>query len=462
MRGLAAATALLLVPRAAVAAGPCDDLAALQSRFQTVADRVAPSTVAIAAIYKAELSPSTGRSAEMNGDRLAAILARQTHAVGTGFFVSADGYVLTNDHVIDDAEQIWVTTDDGRVYPAMVVGSDPRSDLAVLKTPLTHARPVSFADPATVRRGEWALAIGNPYGLSAGGSMCLGIGVVSALDRSLPRLSETENRLYSDLIQTTATINPGNSGGPLVDLDGRVMGLTTAVILPSKWTGPDASAVGIGFAVPADARLQRTVRKLERGEPPVYGYLGVCTATATGDDCDQAGMAVPVGVIVRSVTAGSPADHVLRDDDVLVAIDHAPVHDTESFARAVGDAPVGPAVPVIFYRCGERRSAEVRLVERPLPTEPVTRRTRRLRWAGLTLGPTSAGDGVCVLAVDRASPFARPGLVEGALLRSVGKTPVTTLESLQIAVEQTPIPGCDLEFDKPSATATSLATIDDR
>jgi hypothetical protein len=145
--------------------------------------------------------------------------------------------------VVGRASQIWVTTDDRKVYPAVVVGSDPRSDLAVLKIPARGLRPVTFAT-GPVRRGQWTMAIGNPYGLAGDGELAVSVGVVSAVGRSLPKLSGKEDRLYQDLIQTTAQINPGNSGGPLFDLAGHVIGVNCAVILPVKQTN------GIGFALP--------------------------------------------------------------------------------------------------------------------------------------------------------------------------------------------------------------------
>src|SRR5439155_11789612 len=181
------------------------------------------------------------RSEEMNPEKLQSILDQTTRTVGTGFIFDSDGYILTNEHVVGEAEQLWVTTDDHKVYPAIIVGSDPRADLAVLKIPASHLPVVKWGDGTMLHRGQWTIAIGNPYGLATEGEMCMSVGVVSATSRSLPKLASKENRLYSDLIQTTAQINPGNSGGPLFDLGGNVIGINTAVILPQKQTN------GIGF-----------------------------------------------------------------------------------------------------------------------------------------------------------------------------------------------------------------------
>jgi S1-C subfamily serine protease len=227
------------------------DLTGLQSQFGVVADRVAPSVVAISA----SCTPITGdevlRTESLNPQKLDAFLSKTTRTVGTGFFIDADGFILTNEHVICEAEQLWVTTDDRKVYPAIVIGSDPRSDLAILKIPASGVKVASLAKPGVVKRGQWTIAIGNPYGMAAEGEMAMSVGVVSATERSLPKLSQKEGRLYSNLIQTTAEIYPGNSGGPLFNLAGEVIGINTAVILPQKQTN------GIGFAIPITEDMLR-------------------------------------------------------------------------------------------------------------------------------------------------------------------------------------------------------------
>ena len=281
-----------LVPPVARAGNPTapanlDDLGDLETRFKSVADKVSPAVVAISASSKADDSPAACRVEEMSSDKLQAFLSKTTRMVGTGFIIDSDGFVLTNDHVIDDAEQLWITTDNRKVYPAFVVGSDPRSDLAVLKIPGKNLPTVHLGDGSAVCRGQWSIAIGNPYGLSGDGGMCLSVGVVSAVNRSLPKLSDSENRLYADLIQTTAQINPGNSGGPLFDLHGDVIGINTAVIMPQKSTN------GIGFAMPINARLMDVVNHLKRGREVVYGYLGVVVSNPSDHDRELAGVTQP-------------------------------------------------------------------------------------------------------------------------------------------------------------------------
>src|SRR5688500_5986337 len=292
------------------------DITGLQEQFEAVARNVSPAVVAISASDSPAGVDEPFDLEAVNPDKLAGRLDAVDRTVGTGFIVDPDGYIVTNDHVVAKAEQLWVTTDDRKVYPAIVVGSDPRADLAVLKIPASHLPVVTWGDGSSVKRGHWTIAIGNPYGLSAEGTMCMSVGVVSAVGRSLPKLSGKEDRLYSDLIQTTAVINPGNSGGPLFNLNGEVIGINTAVILPQKSTN------GIGFAIPAGERVDRIIAKLKEGREVVYGYLGVKVSTPTARERRTAGVEGEAGAHVDSVEGDSPAaDSGLRRGDVIVSVD---------------------------------------------------------------------------------------------------------------------------------------------
>ncbi|MDB5297552.1 MAG: 2-alkenal reductase, partial [Phycisphaerales bacterium] len=305
------------------------DAPKLERQFEAVARRVVGSVVAISAVDSPVASDEVQHAGRTNPDKLNAALESQDRTVGTGLVVAAEGYILTNEHVVGRAAQIWVTTDDRKVYPAVVVGSDPRADLAVLKVPAAGLRPVAFA-AAPARRGQWAIAIGNPYGLAGDGELAVSVGVVSAVGRSLPKLSGREDRLYQDLIQTTAQINPGNSGGPLFDAAGDVIGVNCAVVLPVKQTN------GIGFAIPAGPRLRAVVDRLVAGREVTYAYLGVRTTTAAPADCTAAGLPVDAGgARVDYVEAGSPAAAAgLRAGDIVTALAGAAVAASEPFIRA--------------------------------------------------------------------------------------------------------------------------------
>ena len=297
---------------AAIAANPVDDpqeidaadtleITGLQQKFQALAKRVGPTVVAISAAETPTDATAASRSEDLNPQKLQEILDQSTRTVGTGFVIDPDGYILTNQHVIAESQQYWVTTDDHKVYPALVVGADPRADLAVLKIPASHLPTAKFTNDYECSRGQWTITLGNPYGLATEGEMAMSVGVISAVDRSLPKLASKENRLYSNLIQTTAQINPGNTGGPLNGNTGDVIGINTAVILPQKQTN------GIGFAIPVTPALLAEVSDLRQGHEIVYGYVGVTVTTPTIRERHDAGINDNQGVRVESVEASSPA-----------------------------------------------------------------------------------------------------------------------------------------------------------
>jgi serine protease Do len=430
-------------------------LADLQDQFQTVATRVAATVVAISASVNAFDSDDALKSDSLNGDKLDAILSRTTRTVGTGFIIDSAGYIVTNEHVIGDAQQLWVTTDDRKVYPAMVVGSDPRADLAVLKIPAANLPVATFAPPGTVRRGMWTIALGNPYGLAEMGEMAMSVGVVSATDRSLPKLSVRENRLYSNLIQTTAEINPGNSGGPLFDVQGRVIGINAAVVLPQK-----QQTNGIGFAMPVSDELLAKIADLKQGREIIYGYLGVMVSTPTARERHDAGVAGEVGVIVDSVEKDSPAGDVLKVGDVLTNLNGQIVRDSDQFVRIIGAMPVDRPTRLDLRRDGRSLALNVTTRKRELPTVAVTRDSARFRWRGLLLGPIPANwnfgrnqpqapKGVMVLGVETNSQMAKEGIQAGAVITSIGGKSVGDLLELQKLINDTPAELCRIEVARP-------------
>lgn len=418
------------------------ELAGLQEKFEAVAKRVSPAVVAISATEENVSADAALRTENVNPDKLAKLLDAADRTVGTGFIVDSDGYIATNDHVVAKAQQLWVTTDDRKVYPAIVVGSDPRADLAVLKIPAKGLPAVTFAtQPA--RRGQWTIAIGNPYGLSSEGSMCVSVGVVSAVGRSLPKLSGKEDRLYSDLIQTTAQINPGNSGGPLFNLDGRVIGINTAVILPQKSTN------GIGFAIPATERFSQIVADLKQGREIVYGFLGVKANTPSAVERRDAGLSDECGALIETVDAGSPADEArLRQGDIIAQFNGVRVEDSDQFIRVIGAAPVGPKVKAVVYRKGNMQVLEVALKRRESAGRPVTRESQRFRWRGMLLGPIPSNwepgaarpaNGVMVIGLEADSAAAKAsGVTPGAIITHIGGQEVADVPSLQRLLNELP------------------------
>ncbi|TMJ18420.1 MAG: Do family serine endopeptidase [Alphaproteobacteria bacterium] len=281
-------------------------------------------------------------------------------SLGSGFIISADGYIVTNNHVVAPArtdavvEQITVTLADRTEYEAEVVGRDVASDIALLK--ITPARPlpfVRFADSTRVRVGDWVLAIGNPFGL--GGTVTAGI--VSALHRNIGA------GLYDRYIQTDASINSGNSGGPMFDLNGNVIGISTALISP---TGGN---VGIGFGIPAE-QIRPIVETLRRGEHVRRGYIGVGMQDVDEGVAAALGIDRNRGTLIRSVTPGGPAARAgLQPGDVVVSVAGQPVTPDQTLAYIVAQQAVGARVPIELIRQGQRRNVTVAVAERPSEEE---------------------------------------------------------------------------------------------
>ena len=318
------------------------DLRTLQDQFQAIARRVSPSVVAISATVRGGKAANIPTES-LDGSRLAAALASATRSVGTGFIIDPAGYILTAEHVLSDAERVWVTTDCGDVYEAHRVGVDSSGDLAMLKIDAKGLKAVQFAP--TVQRGQWVLTLGNPYGLATSGELACAVGIISATNRHLGRLSADQHRNYSGLLQMTAPINPGNSGGPLFDLDGQVVGINAAVVPPSE------TANGIGFAFPITAGLRAKIDLLKRGQNLLPTFLGVNVLPAD----DGRG-----GARIDLVRAGTPADASgLRIGDVVQQIGSLSVNDPEHFVRLSSSLSAGKAVDVYIVRNGHRQMFQV-------------------------------------------------------------------------------------------------------
>jgi serine protease Do len=450
-RGLAVAllfvvtlfSATLSSPQAATAAERTIDLAGLQGQFEALAAKHAPSVVAISSACDPVEADNALRSEDLTFQKVDDILGRCTRMVGTGFFIDADGYILTNEHVVGDTEQLWVTTDDRNVYPAIVVGSDPRADLAVLKIARANTPAVTFAPASTLRRGQWSIALGNPYGYAGEGEMAMAVGVVSATSRSLPKLASKENRLYSNLIQTTAEINPGNSGGPLFDIDGNVIGVNTAVILPQKQVN------GLGFALPITPQLLATVNELKQGHEIVYGYLGILVSTPTTRERKLAGVEKPIGARIDSIEADTPASKVdLKAGDLIVSLNSEEIHDGDDFVRVIGRTLVDKPATIVLARAGKTMSLEVTPRRRPMPSVAVTRERQRLRWQGLVLSSVPANftdakqgkdaHGLIVVGMDESSPLKKSGISLGTVITTVAGKAVSSIVDLQKIIEGTP------------------------
>jgi serine protease Do len=269
-------------------------------------------------------------------------------SLGSGFIASADGYVVTNNHVVAGGGQIVIKLDRGGELPAKVVGTDPATDVALLKIEATGLAVLPFGDSDRLQVGEPVMAIGNPFGLDQTVTM----GIVSAKERFI-------GGPYDDFVQTDASINPGNSGGPLIDSRGAVIGINTAIF---SQTG---GSVGIGFAIPINLAKAVLLQLRERGTV-VRGWLGVQVASLTPERAQAAGLSEPKGAVVEEVLPGSPAERAgLRKGDVAVAVGDQPVSSPAELTRRIAGTPPGTKVQLQVLRDGTRQTLTVELGRLP-------------------------------------------------------------------------------------------------
>jgi len=274
-------------------------------------------------------------------------IERETQATGSGVIVdAAQGYVLTNSHVTENGNSIEVTTKDGRTLTAKLIGRDPETDIAVLQIPSGRLTAVPMGDSDRLQVGDFVLAVGNPFGLG----QTVTSGIVSALGRSGLGIEG-----YEDFIQTDASINPGNSGGPLVDLQGRVVGINTAILAPS------GGNIGIGFAVPINMARQVMDQLVHYGQIK-RGRIGVAIQDLTPDIAQALGTTYAQGAVITRVEPGSPAERAgLRSKDLVVAVNGAPIHNGAELKNHVVLARIGDAVDLTVVRGGSERTIAVRV-----------------------------------------------------------------------------------------------------
>jgi len=273
-------------------------------------------------------------------------IERETQATGSGVIVdAAQGYVLTNSHVTENGNSIEVTTKDNRKFKARLIGRDPDTDIAVLQISGSNLTAVPMGDSDRLQVGDFVLAVGNPFGLG----QTVTSGIVSALGRS-PGIEG-----YEDFIQTDASINPGNSGGPLVDMQGRIVGINTAIVAPS------GGNVGIGFAVPINMARQVMNQLISYGEIK-RGRIGVAIQDLTPDIAQALGTTYTQGAVIARVEQGSPAERAgLRTNDLVVAVNGAPIHNGAELRNRVGLSKIGDAVDLTVVRGASERTVAVRI-----------------------------------------------------------------------------------------------------
>jgi serine protease Do len=346
--------------------------------------------------------------------------------LGSGFIVDAEGYVVTNHHVVERADRIQVITNDGQRHDAELVGSDAKTDLAVLKIessePLPYAR---FGDSDSTRIGDWVIAIGNPFGL--GGTATTGI--VSARGRDI------RSGPFDDFLQVDAPINQGNSGGPLFDLSGRVIGVNTAIY------SPNGGNVGIGFAIPAK-QATPIIDQLKISGHVERGWLGVQIQAVTEEIAEGLGLDEPHGALVASVVSGSPAEKAgIRAGDVIIGFNGDDIERLKDLTRKVAEASPETPSTIEVWRSGERERFSLVLGKNP-EEAAIAARAGSKRGASSTprLGLTLAGldpearqryrvdeniQGALIVGVEPQSPAAKTGIQEGDVVTMVGQKAIS-------------------------------------
>jgi len=439
---------LLLVgqPPKTWAAQPKEDealatLQAIQEAFVQVAESVKPAVVNISTTQKVRL-PGRGIPPFLPGpfrdffgrdffERFFGDIPPQElerRSLGSGVLVDKRGYILTNNHVIADAEEIEVQLSDKRKFKGRVVGRDPKTDLAVLKIDAPEDLPVArLGDSSKVRIGEWAIAIGNPFGLD----QTVTVGVISATGRSNVGIAT-----YEDFIQTDASINPGNSGGPLLNIRGEVIGINTAIV---------ASGQGIGFAIPINMAREIMERLITEGRV-VRGWLGISIQDLTEELAAQFKVKPNSGVLVGSVMQGSPAEQGgLQVGDIIREFEGTKVTEVRQLQRMVAETPVGKRVTIKVLRDGRELTLTVKIGEMPTEEVASTRDlAERYGFAVQELTPDLRErlrlrpdtEGVLVAWVDPGGPAAQAGLARGDVIVEVNRQRVRTVAEFEEALRR--------------------------
>lgn len=353
--------------------------------------------------------------------------------LGSGVIIDAEGYILTNEHVVDDADKITVTLPDGREFKGEMKGKDPRSDLAVIKINAHNLPAAVLGDSDNLRIGQWVVAIGNPFGFALQGTEpTVTTGVISALHRSLGRTA-SRDKDYNDLIQTDAAINPGNSGGPLVNLKGEIVGINVAIFSTS------GGYQGIGFAIPVNS-AKRVISRLIAGKKVVYGWLGVTVQDLSEDLMGYFGFPDKSGALVVSVLKDSPADKAgIKESDCIKEFDNAPINNVRELLSNVAKVEVGKRVKVGVLRDKKELSLEVKIEERPQDMEEAgeapSKEAAKESWRGLKV--IEENKAVAVSDVEANSPAERAGIIPGDIILEINRRSTNNLSEYKNIVKST-------------------------
>lgn len=418
----------------------------LSQAFRDIAKEVGPAVVFIGTeqtVKNSSNSPTPEQFREFFGDdfmrRFFGEMPQgreyKQEGLGSGFITSADGYILTNNHVVENADKITVTLADKREFKAEVVGTDPKSDVAVIKIQADNLPVAKLGDSETLEVGDWVIAIGTPFGLS----QTVTAGIISAEGRSNIGIND-----YEDFIQTDAAINPGNSGGPLVNINGEVIGINTAIFSRS------GGYQGIGFAIPINMAKSVQESLIKNGKV-IRGWLGVMIQQVTPEMVKQFDLPEgTTGTLVGDVLKGGPAqEYGIQRGDVIVEFDGKPIDSPTTLKNIVAVTEIGKKVDVVLYRNGKKQTIQVKIAEQTGNEEQASKSgtpdEATVEKFGLSVQELTkdiAGQlgydnekGVVISNVEQGSPAAEAGLRRGDLIQEINKTTIESLDDYNKAMK---------------------------
>ena len=444
MRALALAvlaTAFVIVQAVAAQARP-ESFAELADQISPAVVNITTSTVVAAGSGPSPIVPEGSPFEDFfrefqdrngQGDR-----PRRSSALGSGFVISEDGYIVTNNHVIESADEVEIEFFSGDRLTATVVGTDPKTDIALLKVEADVPLPfVSFGDSDTARVGDWVMAMGNPLGQG----FSVSAGIVSARNREL-------SGSYDDYIQTDAAINRGNSGGPLFNMDGEVIGVNTAIL------SPNGGSIGIGFSMASNV-VTKVVEQLKEFGETRRGWLGVRIQDVTEDVAEAMGMETAEGALVTDVPEGPAKEGGMEAGDVILSFDGTEVTDTRELVRTVADTDVGKTVRVVVFREGKTQTLKITLGRREAAegvvpaaqTDDTPEAATQGEYLGMTVSSLTPelreqlemaedSKGLVVQDVDTLSEAYEKGMRAGDVIEEAGQQSLATLDDLETRIEE--------------------------
>ncbi|RII28017.1 MAG: peptidase [Geobacter sp.] len=399
------------------------DILSTQRAFSTVAKKVTPCVVNISTISKKKMIQPLFEMSPLFEDFFGAPQYRRDKSLGSGFIISKDGYIVTNDHVVRDAESVQVKLSNDKVYDAKVVGSDQKSDIAVIKIAASDLPTAVLGDSDRLEVGQWAIAIGNPFGLDR----TVTVGVVSATGRNNVGIETYEN-----FIQTDASINPGNSGGPLLNVYGEVIGINTAIV---------AAGQGIGFAIPINMAKPIFAQLIQKGSVS-RGWIGVTIQPVTEELARSFGLRQASGALVNDTLKGSPAEKAgIRQGDVITAFNGTTVKDPSHLQRLVAEAGIGKPARITVFRDGKSLDLNITLMNADKAPK------RRLEQdnndqqgdvdpLGLAIDDVEQGNGVVVVGVEQGSAAADAGIRRGDVIVSINRKRIANSSDYQGVIQR--------------------------